>query len=285
MKQTGYPVVIIIFILLFSGCGSKEINPLEDERGIFSFYGALDLDSQSNLIRVRDLRIPLLSEQTIGDGTVVTFEDIENGVSTVLQDSVIYINGHTIHNFVLNQPLRPRQPYRITAVREDGALSESIATTPGITIAGAVPDENVRCRQQITFQFDNVLPSEQIRVDAGFEYDGEMYWFEITRYCDFNYDEIDNRVTLEKSPFNLLGLVFPPRNINMPQCQNINPRIGCDELSSDVAYLRFYHLGPEWQRIFPIIQVNPDNVMDVDNGLGFFGAYRSDTITYSLSLD
>jgi len=35
-------LVFLLFILGFlNGCGSKEINPLEDDRGIFSFYGAL----------------------------------------------------------------------------------------------------------------------------------------------------------------------------------------------------------------------------------------------------
>ena len=279
------PLSVFFTCLVLLGCGSKEINPLEDERGIYSFYGALDMERSTNYIRVRDLRLPHLAEQTIGENTVITFEDLEKGTSIILLDSLVDFSGNITHNYILNKTLQPRQPYRITARRNDGALSESIANTPGITIAGAVPDENVSCGQRITFHFDNVLPSEQIRVDAGFEYEGEMYWFEITRYCDFKYDEFTNRVSLEKNPINLLGLVFPPQNINIPQCQNIIPRISCDELSSDVAYLRYYHLGPEWQRIFPVIQVNPDNVKDVENGLGFFGAYRSDLITYTLSIN
>lgn len=243
------------------------------------------MDSHSHYVRVRDLRLPHLAGQTIGEYTVVTFEDLERGSSVILQDSLIDYNGHVTHNFIIHQELRPRRPYRVTAYREDGSFAESIATTPGITITRAEPDEHVGCRQKMTFQFDNVLPAEQIRVEAGFEYQNEMHWFEISRFCEFSRDEQLNRITLDVMPRNLLALVFPPRNANMLTCENMPPRIECDDLSSNTAHLRFLHLGPEWQRVYPLIQVNPENVMDVENGLGFFGAYRQDVITYSLSVD
>jgi len=99
-------------------------------------------------------------------------------------------------------------------------------------------------------------------------------WFEISRFCEFNRDVSENRITLEVSPFDLLGLIFPPRNVNILTCPGTPSTVSCNELSSNIAQLRFYHIGPEWQRVFPLIQVNPENVMDVENGLGFFGAYR-----------
>lgn len=283
MKHFSLSVYILLIILAsFSpGCNDKSIDPIEDGTGIFSFYGAIDLNEHPNYVRVRDLKIPFLSEPDSLDAEV-TLLHLESGIQSTLEDSIVTFSGKITNNYIITDTLLPRNTYKLSAMRKsDGATSSSIATMPGITEHTVSPDSNVDCHQPITFRFKNVLPSENIRIEAGFVHDKQITWFEVGRICDIRQTG-DNEMVFSASPNNLLGIVFPPPGINMLVCKDITPAVECDQLDSNVARLRYVHFGPEWNAVYPLRPVNPTAVLDVDNGLGFFGGIRRDSFTFTI---
>lgn len=276
---------LIGFLLIFltavlESCSEPEVNGLEDERGVFSVYGALNLDKNPNYIRVKDLRIPLSSDSSLN--ATVEFENLETGSKSFLQDTAVEFNDIETNNFILNENLTSQTPYSITVTRPDGNSVSSIATMPGITEHSVTPNENVDCFTKLQFTFENVLPQEQIRLHISMAYDNEVRTQEITRFCSF--DREGNTAFLNIETRHLLGILYPAPGTNLILCRGTESEIGCTDLSSPTVNLRYLHLGPEWKRVYPLYPVDPEDIQDVANGLGFFGGYREDTTSYNVRI-
>lgn len=273
------------FLLIFAGCKERQINPLEDERGIYSIYGAMDMHEVKNYIRVKDLRGALSSDSAKTIDAIVLFEDLATGNQKILQDTVVEFSGNYTHNYLLEETLGIRNPYQITVLRSDGRSVSSIATTPGVTSASAIPSENLGCYQPLELRFENVLPSEQIRFEVRIEAQNETRRLELTRICPLTRIENENTLVLEVIPLDIIGAVFPAPGVNEVSCNFAISDIQCDDLDSEIVHFEYLHLGPEWQAVFPLYPVDPEDIGDVNNGLGFFGAYREDTFSFTVDIE
>lgn len=275
----------ISFLLIFAGCKERQINPLEDERGIYSIYGAMDMDEEQNYIRVKDLRGPLSSNSAKMIDATVLFEDLATGNQKILQDTIVEFSGNYTHNYLLEESLGIRNPYQITVLRSDGQSVSSVATTPGITSASAIPSENLGCYQPLELRFENILPSEQIRFEVRIEAQNEARRLELTRICPLTRIENENTLVLEVIPLDIIGAVFPAPGVNEVSCNFAISDIQCDDLDSKIIHFDYLHLGPEWQAVFPLYPVDPEDIGDVNNGLGFFGAYREDSFSFTVTTE
>lgn len=271
---------LALFLVCISSCEEPKIDALEEERGIYSIYSALNLDESPNYIRIKDLRTALGADSSNLDATV-EFQDLETGATTVLQDTVVKFDGISTNNFILNKNLEPRKSYQITVTRPDGNSVSSIATTPGVTIHSITPNQSVDCFSQIVIQFDNVLPSEQIRLEVSIA-SYESRTFEISQFCTFEREGNTASLTLTTRDF--LGMLFPAKGVNLITCRGTESEITCGDLESPKITIRYLHLGPEWQKVYPLYPNDPEDIMDVENGLGFFGGYRDETITYTVQI-
>lgn len=148
-------LMFVIFGML-CGCGDRSVNPYENERAIYSMYGALEVGKTPNYIRVKDLQVPFDDEDQQDLNAIIRFEDLDNGNTTILVDTTSDFSGNITHNFIVQEPIQPLGKYQITAEREDGATVQTIATGPHVTEVEAEPTENVECEQQIEFIFKNV---------------------------------------------------------------------------------------------------------------------------------
>ena len=158
-------------MLILSGCADKQINPYEEETSFYSIYGAIDLHSSRNVIRVRDLNVFHTDSNSIDLDATVTFYDLKNGTSQVLRDSIIQYPENYTHNFLLNKNLLPDSPYKVEVERSDGASISSMFTTPSVTeteVSSAF--ENINCYTPIKLVFKNVLPDDQVRIEFGVSY-------------------------------------------------------------------------------------------------------------------
>lgn len=271
----------IIFCLgCFGGCKEPKIDALEDERGIYSVYGALDIDKSPNFIRIRDLRTPLSADSS-GLNATVEFEDLETGVTTLLRDSIVEFSGNFTNNFILNEDLNPRKLYQLTVTRPDGNSVSSVATMPGITQHQILPLGMVDCFTRLRIRFQNVIPSEQIRLEVGFSYQGTK-WQEVTQYCELERNE--NTVMLNISTREMLGMTFPAPGTDLISCRQTRSEVSCNDLDSPTVQLRYFHLGPEWQRVYPFYPNDPEDIGDVENGLGFLGGYREEATSYTVRI-
>jgi hypothetical protein len=76
-------------------------------------------------------------------------------------------------------------------------------------------------------------------------------------------------------------MVFPGKGVNLITCRDTPSEITCADLESPNITIRYLHLGPEWQKVYPLYPNDPEGIMDIENGLGFFGSYRDETISYT----
>jgi hypothetical protein len=280
-KNSVFICFIAYLVAFFTSCEESKIDALEDERGIYSIYSALNLDESPNYIRIKDLRTALGADSSNLDATV-EFENLETGITTILKDTVVSFDGGiTTNNFILNEDLEPRKSYQITVTRSDGNSVSSIATTPGLTIHSITPSESVDCFSEIQLVFDNVLPSEQIRLEVSIA-SYESRTFEISQFCTFEREENTASLTLTTRDF--LGMLFPAKGVNLITCRGTESEITCEDLESPKITIRYLHLGPEWQKVYPLYPNDPEDIMDVENGLGFFGGYRDETLSYTVQI-
>lgn len=283
---SGVLLILCGVSLLWVGCIDQTIEPFEDEEGIFSVYGFLEVKEKPNFVRVKDLSVPFDAIDQIYLDAMVTFEDLDRGTSVVLEDSVVQFGQNITHNFIIDEKIRPNGGYRITVERSDGKKVESLATAPGITEVHAEPIDDVDCEQQIDFTFSNVPDPEQVQMEVGFFHENQMRWQEIGIVAQLERTGEDE-LFVHMSPRNLLVEVFTP-NLEGEDGRPIPPRflmptVSCNELQSNEAQIRFIHFGPEWAAIKPVRPPEPTNILDVTNGLGFFGAIHRDSFTFTIA--
>lgn len=290
-RYFGIAFLLIAFVV--SGCDERSISPLEESSGTYSVYGALSIDQTPNYIRIRDLTVPFLSDSARTLDAEVTFEDLQEGTTTTLRDSVVNFGGNYTHNFIVDQQLEPDRSYQLTVERSDGTTVTSMATTPEITevVLSETPRPNgdvvLGCTVQMTFSYRNVVEPESIRMEVGFQYQGQVHWAEVGKVAQLEHKEGADEMFVRMSPRNLLVEVFPPPGIDNP---SINPRflsptVNCNQLDTNMVRIRYDHFGPEWDNINrergPI---NPLESMDVEGGLGFLGAFRSGSFNFFIGV-
>jgi len=268
------------------GCDTT-IEPFEDEQGIFSIYGAVEVGKDQNIIRVRNLLEPFNPDSSFELDANIIFTDLQTGTETQLRDTVIQFPVGNTYNFILDQELELDSQYQITVERKsDGATSSSIATTPGLTEVSFAPFEFIRCETPIRFRFKNVKPSEFVRMEIGAEYQNEIHWGELDLVGDIEFDPQLDLHTLNLRPRNLLVEVFTPQLPDNPFFDPLTlfPTVNCNELSSNTIKIRYKHFGPEWDTGLPIEDglIDTDSG-DIENGLGFFGAFREDTFSFEIT--
>lgn len=284
-------LAILSATALLTGCDERSISPLEESGGVYSVYGALSLDESTNYIRIRDLSIPFLSDSAKNLDAEVVFEDLQAGTSTMLDDTVVNFSGNYAHNFILDQELEPESTYRLTVNRSDGESVTSLATTPAITdVSMSVSDtpDPIDCSVSITFTYANVKDIEDIRMEIGFSYQGGVHWSEIGKVDQLRHRDNADEMYLTLNTQQLMVEVFPPPAIDNPGINPLFllPTVRCNQLDSGTVRIRYLHFGPEWDSINQERgPLNPLESLDIEGGLGFLGAYRTDSYTYEINTE
>lgn len=119
---------------------------------------------------------------------------------------------------------------------------------------------------------------------VGFHHGGEIHWSEIGLVSQLKRNENADEMVVTLSPRNLLVDVFPPsRIISTTDPRNIMPTVLCHQLDSNKVQIRYTHYGPEWDIYSPgFFPIDPLEWQDVEGGLGFLGAFRRDSITFTI---
>lgn len=286
IKKT--PLSYLLLLITFAGIISCErsVDPFEDNQGIYSVYGALEVGEDQNIIRVRNLLEPFGTDSSFTFDASVTFTDLQSGETTQLRDTVVSYEVGRTHNFILEQGLELDSQYKITVERSDGEQATSIATTPGLTEATYAPGQFIKCETEIDFRFYNVKQSELVQMEIGATYQGDVHWAEMDLVGEIEYDPQLEVHRVQMSPRNLLVEVFTPVLPDNPYYDpyTLFPTIGCHELDNNTIQIRYKHFGPEWQTGRPIEEgeIDTDSGL-IENGLGFFGAYRVDSFSFNFT--
>ncbi len=278
-------LLIVIFAIsigvTISGCDDRTIDAFEEQQGLYSIYGALEVGSSTNYIRIRKVDTPLLADSTAFEGTV-TFTDLETGFSTELNDTIVEYNGNFTHNFLIDQLIEYDREYLVQVESPDGDITESIASTPQQSTVQFLPSDNINCETELTFSFSNVVEPEFIRMDIGVSYQGVFRQSTLEFVDQIRHKDGADEMYVELSPRHMLVEIFPPPlpdNTSIDP-KTLNPTVTCFQIEPRTFLLDIYHFGKEWDGALPSRSANLDiESGDIQNGLGFFGGYSKQTVS------
>jgi hypothetical protein len=144
---------ILILLIIFCGLISCEnsLDPLDEETGTYTIYGALNLREQPNYIRVRDINAPFTKAATEPiDGRVLLYNFGTDSVA-VLEDRIVEYFDLYHHNFEYVESITPNTQYRVTVERSDGVSRSQTMTTPTIPTPNLEP-VNQKCNLPVNFE-------------------------------------------------------------------------------------------------------------------------------------
>lgn len=283
-----HQVSLAISILVLVSCDTnRTIDPFEESVGAFSVYGAIELGEDFNLIRIRDVKIPLLADSSLGyDNIDVRLEEVDSGREIGLRDTVINYNGNYTINYIVEEELQPRVAYNFSITEETGEVVNSVFTMPGITTLTKNQQTVLNCRLPIRYTWDNVIAPEYILVEAGVMYQGQLYWAEVERVDEPDHVPGENIMQMNLSVRHLLVDIFPPPigGVGTSDPRFWTPEVECNELDNNRVFIRYIHFGPDWEQfeetdyyVFDFIDSG-----EIENGVGFLGGIRRGTFTFTV---
>jgi len=276
-------ISFVLTLSILTGCREVEINAIEEAEEAYAIYGALNITETKHIIRIRDLNVVHGDTTSASLNATVTFKDLQTGTSQILRDSVVQFPAGNTHNFILEKELLPRSTYQVTVDGVDGKSASSIFTTPGVPNVRILPiGAPIDCVRNMNIQFNNVLASEIIRWRVGFTFQNKLHTLELSRFCSTErYEESTQQFIVETTPLFMLDKVFPQPNSVFTGCDDIpSPAVRCNDLDTNEVQIIYFHLGPEWNKVFPLYPTDPQDIQAIANGLGFLGAYYEGIATF-----
>jgi hypothetical protein len=262
--------LVLILLIIFLGLISCEntIDPLDEETGNFTIYGALNVREQPNYIRVRELNDRFTAEATQDIDARVTLFNEADGSTTVLEDKRVEHLDLYHHNFEYDEGIIPNNQYRVTVERSDGSSLSLAMITPVVSSRSIAP-VNQKCNLPVTFEMDP-LEGGTVVVYFGFplvqgneEVTKNTVWDWGPKYIfEPNGNEQPRKVTFTFSPFNEIREILPFEPINA-LCYRT--------LTKSNLYLRYQHYGPGF---YEDITKDSLNIMNTNR----FGSVYYDTL-------
>lgn len=287
-KVTALTLFLALFSVLIISCDTERIiNPFEESIGTYSVYGAVELNEELNLIRIRDVSIPFLADSSLGyDDIDVSLTEVGSGRSISLRDTTIDYNGNYTLNFVVEEDLQSRIAYNFAIRYNEDEIVQSTFTMPGVGGLTISRDPVQNCYHKVRFTWDNVLAPEYILAEAGVNYEGQTYWGEVERVDEPDHVPGTNTMDMELTVRNLLVDIFPPpiggEGSTSAPPEFWPPEVECFELDNNEIYIRYIHFGPEWEQ-FEETDYYIFDMLDsgqIENGIGFLGGIRRGMLTF-----
>ncbi|MDZ7773388.1 MAG: hypothetical protein U5K31_11715 [Balneolaceae bacterium] len=266
-EDSGYRVISMtclafgLLALLLSSCDTS-MEPFDRTQGFYSLYSYLDVRSDINYIRVKNLNEPLRENSNRQLPVTVTLENLENGETEVLEDSIQKIDGIYTHNFRTTTDLQYDVPYRVTVTDSAGNRVYAETRTPRNAKEHSFPSPP-NCKEQFELSYHGVTSPNNLSVEAGIQFRGQVYWKSLPMVKGDSTNESQFRFTLKE----LIDENLYHRGYNA----------WCHHLSDDSLYVRYRHFSDE---LFGTLE---SDTVSVPGGTGQFGSgYRE---AYRLPID
>lgn len=264
VRIIGAVVWCILIIVVGVGC-DETVEPFS-EAGAYSVYGNLSFQDEAHFFRIRPLKQPLDSSAESLDATV-TLTNLSNGKTRTLRDSVITFEGIRTHNYWTTFKVEPTTTYELKVEDPEKQTTTVRTTTPTDADPVVVPAQGAECGDGMEVRFREA--ESPVEVYVGFRYEEKKHWVRRA-----NVESVSGREdkVLRFSLSGVLGSVIPTGLREPPPCTQL------DDPTLQIAVL---YSDPERNVEEASLQVTIDPTQQerVENGVGFFGAYRRDTIT------
>lgn len=259
MKDNVYIFHLILIVsTLFLGMQACDtgIDGLNEEKGIYSIYGYLDMKKDTNFVRVKNLNTPLTATSSDSIDAKVTLKNLVTGNTSILKDSVIDFDGVKTHNFMTTMNLQPDTEYQLKVQRSDGRSLSATASTPYLANRELKPSNPV-CEGPTELVFEPVRDKFALDLKISFLYEGQRYWVNANNRLEEKGDGVVASFWFE----NIVKAPFSPE------------LVFCNELSSDIFTIQYYHYGPD------LFEDNVSDSINIPGGAGRFGAFYKESFT------
>jgi hypothetical protein len=256
MKLKVRTCLYIFALSLIVWACDNSLEPLDMDAGVYSIFGTLDLNKETNYIRVRDLNVPFTAEATRELNAVVTLENPGSGTVDVLESERLEHEGVYHHNFVVNGAIQPDTEYILTVERPDGVtitLSEITPTMPEPVINSF----NTDCYTPIEVEFSPTNGGTIVyRIRFRFELFGTYFSApRALRSNGNNQGKLSFTFTPIKKIPQLAGNPPPP------------PNTRCHHMATDNLTVFYSHYGPG---LYEKIENDPFDIMRSTERFGGF---------------
>lgn len=263
MKKSVYLLALsFLFSLLLTAACENNLDPINTEKGLYSIYGALDIDEDTNYVRIKDLNTTLDNQSSTDIDAEVILRNLNAGISETLEDSVVQFDDVSTHNFFTTMDITPNTEYELTVERSDGSTARALANTPLIADTEVGPTGET-CYTNIELNIEPVSESDQLELSIGFEMGGNTYWTIMTPNRDENSPET---VSISFSPKDILNRQFDP--MFGGRC--------CFQLSSTELYVRYNHYGSDF------FGGGSADTLTIPGGIGTFGGMYDRTFSFEI---
>lgn len=239
-------------ILFFLISCDDPFDPLDEQTGLYSVYGYLDMDADVNYLRIKDLNVPLLDWDSTGVNALVTLRDLETNVVEELTDTIIVFDSIITNNFKSSMQIAPEKQYELGVINNEGFGIRTIATAPNRV------DEVIFNPATVTCGSNNVVTFRPVRAgyiepELHFNAAGRDY---VARFPIIKIIRENQEVLFF---FNMSKTV---RGVS-------NNRASCGQVTGKVIF-KYFHYGPGF-----FDRIIGENVR-VPDGLGIFGILYSE---------
>jgi hypothetical protein len=257
MDRSSPIFALLCLLLMVAGC-SNSLNPVDEETGVFAIYGALDLNRETNFIRIRDLNAPFTEEATREIDATVVLENLESGVQQRLESERIVAEGVFLHNFLVSGKIIPGTEYKLSVTRSDGVNELITTTTPTMPEPLAIPIGK-KCDTPVDFLLEPIMGGTvtlKIGYFLGGDFPDDIRW---TSERVFGPEEGKEMVSIRFTPNVILSFV-------------VGGGVDCSSLARDKFYVSYAHYGPGF---YEKIRNDP---FDILQSTERFGAFYRDTL-------
>ncbi len=272
--------VWVVLALTLAAC-EENVNPFTDDARYFTMFAALDMNADSQFVRVTAVRQEVEFTDDAPIDAIVTTFDLTDGSSLLWTDSLFtFDDGSRGHVFFAPLRIQPGHTYRLEVERSDGIISFAETTVPNLPVAVVEPVSNN----------GNVFITQTVR------------WLGV-EYEPFNVETYYRFLTAPGSPFTDVPVEHPGTN-NADDIANgwqilIDLAKDKDKIVEVVPrpdQLTFMGIGmgitvlddqfdPPGGKFDPEILVQPGVFSNVENGFGFVGAMGRFTTEWILTDD
>lgn len=276
-------ILAVLLLCTLVAC-EDSVSPILESDRQYTIFGALDMDRDTQFVRVIPIRPQL---ESTGDSLNVTVRTIELETEMVRQwrDSVhVFDTGQIGHIFYAPLRIRAGFTYRLEVLPEDGDLVTSAETVvPSEPVATVFPET-------MEWIFTTRLVARQRIVWDGLEqapFDIEQ-WYRFLRVSDFSYsdvklsyDPVNGAVPGEAGQWEVDIDLVRDRDSLVTE-MDIGPSTPLAGVGLRITLLdnAFLPPGEEFDRE---VLAQPGTLSNVENGFGFFGSVGRFSVEWLLA--
>ena len=275
---------LVLSVVLLSAC-EESVNPILESDQQFTLFGTLDMDQDTQYVRVIPIRPTLVPDADAPLNVTFVSTDLVSGEMLEWRDSTVQFgNGSVGHVFYAPLRVRSGRTYRIEIRPSDSSIITSAETTVPVQPRAVVMPEllefilttQVRARQQILWEG---LAEEPFRIEQ---------WYRFFSVEDFGFRDVQIPYVPRNGPLEgqadtwEMDLNLVRDRDTLDTMIDLNASTALAGLGMTITLLD-EAFEPPGGAFDPDVLVQPGTLSNVENGFGFLGSVGRFSVEWLLA--